>query len=241
MSYEELNSIKLPDALKRIFIYSNDTKGNEKIVMGLSEKYHITLHWGTQSKVLDLHFKNQTNGEYFTVFRLRYFSAARLVVRFLQLLREDLSILMSRRYTINLGKLGKYKKVLIKVGGNIEDYRSFLKFSSKNKRIKLATKISPQGINNIHLEPPNVKVLEEVMYVVMSRDVKPEAIAVRNLFNPYSRKLHYIKFSDIKKILMREFETISGNEDNFFFDEKLFIEMFRKVEDDYKREFDQAN
>lgn len=111
------------------------------------------------------------------------------------------------------------------------------KRKKKNKKVKLAQEINPQEMNNVHLDPANVKVLDEVIYAVMSRDARPEAFAIRNLFNPHSRKLHYIKFSDFSKILIGEFEAITDDENDFFFDEKLFNEMVRTVEDDYKRAF----
>lgn len=64
------------------FIYISKVFRNEKVILGLSERKHLTIHFGTKSKYADIHIKNELeqdkNKTYEPIIKISHFSLIRL-------------------------------------------------------------------------------------------------------------------------------------------------------------------
>lgn len=98
-----------------LVVFLNKNPGKEKISLSPIEKNkHLTLHFGTKSRIIDIHIKNEIENDplkkYETVLKISYFSLMRLLVITKVELKEIIRKSFSK--TINKGKLGKGNCIL---------------------------------------------------------------------------------------------------------------------------------
>ncbi len=135
---EEDELLHFPEEMRHFFIAVREMVGNEKIVVGISPTMHLTVHFGTQSKVLDIHLTDETKigaEKYKTLFKIEHEKG-------LQLLKEVTAGIIKKlpqvylRKRINLGKLKHHNCIFSKLDG-VEDVLPNLIHQNK-KRVKLA-------------------------------------------------------------------------------------------------------
>lgn len=126
--------------LSKGFLQIVQTEYKEKILLGLGDDHHFTLHFGTFSGFLDIH-KTFDDGTHETLFKIRHFTLARICVSL-----QKTTIYAYRKYwfskRINIGKLKKYNCYLFPISYNEEEVKDYFEVKRNGKYIRVRKNIS---------------------------------------------------------------------------------------------------
>ncbi len=150
--------IYCPEALRHFFFFIQDKKHREKIVVGLTQKNHITLHFGTKSKILDLHYTDESFPEgdcnrSRTLLSIPYDIGEQLV----KYLEEVMPYYILKYYAstrINLSKLGRHNCILTKMDATAEELGGFVKL--KHRRISFGKSIEVEKLLALYVSPEEI-------------------------------------------------------------------------------------
>lgn len=129
---------QLSNIVKNFSIISIDTKGNEKIIIKLNNRYeHYTIHLGTRSKTLDIHktIESPNSKSYDTIFRVKHFTICRIILSF-----RDIPTILENSVVkkVNPGFLRKYKLIASVADKDHPEHTKILKHHKKKNKIKLS-------------------------------------------------------------------------------------------------------
>lgn len=145
------NDISLP----QLFFHFSDTPGNEKLVIGpIAPGLHITIHFGTKSKILDVHITDEINDDYKTLLRIKHTTLLRIIVRLKQIFNSD-EMFMFFNETINLGKLKKNRCCLQQLSDS--ELLPFAKINKNKTKLKLKKNIPKEVIYKMYKRPDEIE------------------------------------------------------------------------------------
>ena len=195
---EATDLILLPPELTKLRIFTSGEVGNEKISVTTGEMgQHYTLHFGSRSKFLDVHVKDEKTGEYQRIFGMSHYSLMRLYAGIWKFVNTGI-----RRYflgnRINLGKLKKLNCILVKVGGEEELFSSFIREKRKgrfSKSYKFQDSLDRKTYDSLFLYPDEIFETKCTYFDVYKlKNGYPRKIGnvMKDPRNPQSRNLFFI-------------------------------------------------
>lgn len=201
---EDDNHIVFPEPARHFFVAIRDNPGGEKMVIGLTQTTHLTIHFGMKSKVLDVHY---TDERFHIGDERRHKTLLEIPHEYLKPLAHHLdNILMPKllacytKQRINLGKLGRHHCILSRMTG--DDLNNSEWVSIKKKRVKLARSFSNRSLNNLLCRPQELPPVPSSHYMVHSikhGKLIPQGFIWFPPNNPY-RKPFFVKFKDMKQM-----------------------------------------
>lgn len=129
-----------------------DTSNKEKIILGTGEDYHYTLHFGTQSKILDIHKTYHDNRSQETLFQIQHFTLARILCK----LRKPLMWGYFKYWfsnEINIGKLKKFNCFLTSVTTDELLAQEFINITKSGKRFRFKKEINYEKLSDNYILP----------------------------------------------------------------------------------------
>jgi hypothetical protein len=155
---EPSHQVVFPPELTKLRIFTSGEIDNEKVSLSLGDGMHYTLHFGSKSKVMDVHLKDEATGEYTRLVGIPHFTLMRAFVYLHKHFKTGL-----RRYflgnRINLGKLNRHNCVLVKVGGEEKLLSSFVKEKRKgrySKSYKFSDTLDKETYKSLFLLPKDI-------------------------------------------------------------------------------------
>ena len=204
--------IELHGDLKGVFLYLGTIPGNEKITVGSWDSNHYTLHFGTKSKTLDIHRKNEKTGEHNTLFELGHYALMRLVVTIKNFILPEILELINNR--VNVGKLRRHDCFLISGDTSTISTDNFLKVRKRGNRIRLREEFKFSALHNALVLPVDAPKRTESFYQVYSSKrarIRSEGIVFRNCFNPHSHYFIWISKNEMNKLIRRFTSVIADS------------------------------
>jgi len=213
-----MSNYRLPDKLRQFFIHYQERKDNEKIVVGITKGWHATLHFGSQSKMLDFHVKDELNNSYYTVLKIRHFTLFRMLVLSAKLLEEKVIAFIKEDHYMNLGKLGRHNLYLIPLDGEEKErgFSELIKYQKSGKKVKFKNTINLEAVNSYIFHPSLIMDLKCQFFSVVSSSGKFRGFVVKNLYKPDSRRVHFFTLKDyyrLSKILTEFLDTYMTSKD----------------------------
>lgn len=151
------------------FLWVGNSPGRNKITIGIGEEgVHYTLVIKENKKVIDIHkTREKKDGkEYEQLFEMSFYSCMRLLAILKQ---SELQFLheywLKRR--INIGKLGRYDMVVMKMTEDENIARQFVDLK-KGKKIRLKKTIPISALDGLLLCPEELPTLKESAFWVFS-------------------------------------------------------------------------
>lgn len=223
--------IELQGDLKGVFLYIGNTPGNEKITVGSWGGYHYTFHFGTKSRVLDIHLKNEKTGEYDTLFELSHYALMRLVVTIKNFILPEILELINNR--INVGKLGRHDCILIPGDTTTISTDDFLRIRNSGKRVRLRKEFKLSALHDALVLPADAPKRAESFYQVFSfkrARMRSEGIIFRNCFNPHSHYFIWVSKNEMNKFIRRfTSEIVDSITTLDFYKKEELIAKFREA------------
>lgn len=198
--------ITLPAITQSLFMAIIDTVKKEKIVIGLGSGKHLTIHFGTNSKVFDVHVKDEANKEnpYTTLIKIPH-DQLKMIMEEVELwLKNNQGNLSPMK--INIGWLNRKGCVFMKLDVTDATSEKFIK--SKGKRFKMIDKISHSTLSEILLYSEEVKVDTGISYLVCQ--IHKKGITLYGiLFYPYKNyKPYFLSLNTLKKYGLELLQTL---------------------------------
>ncbi len=193
-----MNSVQLPS----FFFYYSDVKGKEKFSIGpIAENTHLTFHFGTKSKVFDIHItRNGEKKEHETLLEIKHFTLYRLFILFN---RKVLPYLYKKFYTdyINLGKLKKYDCYL--QPANLNNIDSIFKISSNQHRIRLKKQIDNSILNDWLVYAEDFVLRDDCYFVFRNRKgyLVQNGVLYKRLDKNISKSYIYLSQRKFRKMI----------------------------------------
>lgn len=145
----KINELEL---LSKGYLQVGNIPNNEKLVIGNGGDHHHTLHFGFKSGILDFHKTYHDDRPQETLFEIRHFTLARILVKFRKpLFRSYFKYWFSTR--IGVGKLKKYKCFLSPVTTDEITAREIVDITRAGKRFRFKKKIHYEKIVDRCISP----------------------------------------------------------------------------------------
>ncbi|MBP7388772.1 MAG: hypothetical protein KA841_00130 [Chitinophagales bacterium] len=150
------DDLHLPEQMRHLFIAVREIVGNEKIVVGLSETSHLTIHFGSKSKVFDIHLTDESKSEekHQTLFKIQHERGLELMKHLADVIMKLLpKVWMARK--INLGKLHHHNCVLNKMD-EVDDILQGL-IVAKKKKVKFGKSFKKSSALQLITTPDSLR------------------------------------------------------------------------------------
>ncbi|MDP2187846.1 MAG: hypothetical protein Q8J69_04100 [Sphingobacteriaceae bacterium] len=229
--------LTLPQDIQPFFIY----EGKELTTIGLTPKYHLTVHYGRKSGVADMHLTRQANTnvekQYITLLEIPRGLVEPLIN---QLDKQIAEVFEKKMFSdrINLGKLGRHNCFLISGKADIfpEDIIYF-----KKKKIKLLKRIKLNIDDSVVLRPQSLRITKSnepfFVYSVKNGRIKFNGhIFFWGLEN--SRKPYFVRpksLVNLSKEILNKIMDISSQSGVVFF--PCLIKILNEADVDLDRLF----
>jgi len=203
-------AFSFPEIVNHWFLDIRSKLGNEKIVLGIDAKSHLTIHFGTKSKVLDVHLTDETKSideKHRTLIRISHADGISMAEEIGNVYRSYFTEFPMER--INLGKLNKHNCILSPLGGTPNLTATLIK--QKRNKIKFQKEISIDDFNQLYIFPTEGVEYSQSKSFMVHKYTK-STINFKGLVifpkNAITRKPYFLSKSVLNKIKMSEFEVL---------------------------------
>lgn len=201
--------MELPNEVNHFFL----GEGRDKLIIGLSPSHHLTIHFGTNSGIADIHTTDQRKSvleKHVPIVKISHEQLQELG----RGLEEKIGPMLNKTLhskRINLGKLQRHNHSLIRLGFNEEFYKALLLL--KKKKLKLKKEIDDSHFDSMHALPCQIKE-EETQRAYIVQRIKNGNVRFEGIITfPHpglGRRPYFIHRKDLRRFLL-EFLTIILN------------------------------
>ncbi|MEO5643967.1 MAG: hypothetical protein ABIQ40_20315 [Bacteroidia bacterium] len=161
------------------FLYYSQAPGKEKISLGSDGGYHYTIHFGTNSKVLDLH-RTDDSGNHKTLLRIPHYSLMRLTVH----LGKVYMYAMKKYWyanQINIGKLNRYDCILYPLDQSEEGVNDFFNITRKGRKIRFKENMPLSKYANNFILPEKLTTAKDGAFMVYRFSYEKSALCYQGM------------------------------------------------------------
>ena len=148
----------IPEELHNFFMHFQDAPNKEKLVFGIGNGKHFTVQFGIQSKVLDVHYTDETfpDGDercWRTLVRIAYDQLEELLPQIEEIVVRVLYPFFAS-CRINLGKLHHHNCYLVQMDNTEKKLEGLI--VTKKKKIRFGKSVSRKKLLSLYLEPQDM-------------------------------------------------------------------------------------
>lgn len=211
---EDNNLIVFPEPTRHFFVAIRDNPGGEMIVIGLTKTTHITIHFGMKSKILDVHYTDETFSKgdarrHKTILQIPHEKLDPLAEHLENTLTPVLvSCFMGCK--INLGKLGRHNCILGQMTGDDLEQNKFVKL--KKGKMKFPRSFDKEFLRALFLYPqelPSKPASHYLVYKIRNGRLVRQGFIWFPKDKP-TRKPFYVKFKHFNmmtRVIQKELMT----------------------------------